>query len=339
LGPAGLPAASFALEDDETLRLAWRLKPRMHTSNFFHRIAPGVARLAALGAIVFAFALRGAAQQPAIPDAPTVPVAPTLPDNAIIKDPLPPQASQEIIEERPSPSHAWVAGHWRWQEGRYAWVAGRWEIPPRANVVWVEPRWERRGAGVVLSGGYWQEAPAPVAVPTTPAPAPAQEVVIVTAPPPVPVREYIVERPSPMHVWIGGYWSWRLGKHVWIGGHWDLPPRTNVMWVEPRWERRGSGYVFVEGYWTDATPVRVVGPGPREVMIPHAPPPPRRERMPARPPGPGYVWVSGYWAWHDGRHFWVSGHYERPPRERAVWVEPRWERRGGGYIFIEGVWR
>lgn len=267
-----------------------------------------------------------------------MPVAPTLPDNAVIKEPLQPAASQEIIDERPSPQHIWVAGHWRWQEGRYAWVAGRWEIPPRSNVMWVEPRWEKRPNGVVLAGGYWQEASAPmVAMPTTPAP--AQEVVVVTTPPPPPVREYIVERPSPMHVWIGGHWSWRLGKHVWIGGHWDLPPRGDVVWVEPRWERRGSGYVYVEGYWQEATPVRYVGGGPREVVVIQAPPPPpRREVVPARPM-PGYIWVNGYWAWHDGRHFWVSGHYERPPRPRAVWVEPRWERRGGGYVFIEGIWR
>jgi hypothetical protein len=299
--------------------------------------------------VLFACALawgvaRGVAQVPAIPDAPTVPVAPTLPDNAIVKEPLPPQVSQEIIEERPSLQHVWIAGHWRWQEGRYAWVAGRWELPPRPNVVWVEPRWEKRANGVVLAGGYWQEAPAPAstAVATPSTPAPVQEVVVVTSPPPPPPREYIVERPTHLHVWIGGHWGWRLGKHVWIGGRWDLPPRANVVWVEPRWERRGGGYVLVDGYWQDATPVRVVGhgPGPREVVMVQIapPPPPRREVVPARPP-PGHVWVSGYWAWHDGRYFWVGGHFERPPRARAVWVEPRWEKRSGGYVFIEGVWR
>ena len=308
----------------------------MQTIRFFRR----AALLTAAGLALAGLTARSFAQPPAIPDAPTVPVAPTLPDNAVIKDPLPPQSSQEIIEGRPSPSHLWIAGHWRWQEGRYAWVAGRWEIPPRANVMWVEPRWERRPNGVVLAGGYWQEAPAPVPVAVPSTPAPMQEVVLVTTPPPPLIREYIVERPSPYHVWIGGSWSWRLGKHVWIGGRWDLPPRANVAWVEPRWERRGSGYVYVEGYWQEATPVRYVGGGGglREVIVVQAPPPPRREAVPARPQ-PGYIWVSGYWAWHDGRHFWVGGHYERPPRARAVWVEPRWEKRSGGYIFIEGVWR
>ena len=306
----------------------------MQTTPFSSRFT----RFAILGLTLACLGGRALAQSPAIPDAPTVPIAPTLPDTAVIKEPLQPAASQEIIDERPSPSHLWVAGHWRWQEGRYAWIAGRWEIPPRANVMWVEPRWEKRGNGVVLAGGYWQEAPAQVAMPATPAPSPVQEVVMVAEPPPPPVREYIVERPSPYHVWIGGFWSFRLGKHIWIGGHWDLPPRANVAWVEPRWERRGAGYVFVEGYWQEATPVHVMAGGAREIVIMQGPPPPRREVRPARPM-PGHVWIDGYWAWHDGRHFWVSGHWEQPPRPRAVWVEPRWERRGGGYVFIEGVWR
>ena len=310
----------------------------MQTTRFLPRFTVRATLGAIFGLTIAAFATRGLAQQPAIPDAPTVPMAPVLPDNAVIKEPLQPAASQEIIDERPSPQHMWIAGHWRWQDGRYTWVAGRWDLPPRTNLVWVEPRWERRGNGVVLAGGYWQEALAPVAMPATPAPAPVQDVVMVAAPPPPPMREYIVERPSPYHVWIGGYWSFRLGKHVWIGGHWDLPPRGNVTWVEPRWERRGAGYVFVDGYWQDATPVTIMGGRPGAVVVVQAPPPPRREVVPARPM-PGYVWVSGYWAWHDNRYFWVGGHYDRPPHARAVWVEPRWEHRGGNYVFIEGSWR
>jgi hypothetical protein len=328
---------------------------------------PALTRLPAVAVFALALSSRGVAQ---IPDAPTVPVAPSLPDAAIVKAPMAPQSSQEIIEERPTQSHVWVAGHWRWQEGRYAWVAGRWELPPRANLVWVEPRWEQRANGYVLAGGYWQEAAAGgvgiaggagaagvagVARPSTPAPGavavatPPPEVVIVQAPPP-PQREYILERPSVHHVWIGGHWGWHGGRHVWVGGRWDLPPRSNVVWVEPRWERRDRGYIFMDGYWQEATPVHGytsvgvniggggVSVGVREVVVMQAPPPPHRERRPAHGP-PGHIWVGGYWAWHGGRHLWVAGHFERPPHARAVWVEPRWERRGGNYIFIEGLWR
>jgi hypothetical protein len=34
-----------------------------------------------------------------------------------------------------------------------------------------------------------------------------------------------------------------------MAGHWELPPRGRQAWVEPRWERRDGGYVFVEGSW------------------------------------------------------------------------------------------
>lgn len=328
---------------------------------------PGNARAARTGAalgLVMTMAVAaglGAAEAgfPAIPDAPTVPIAPTLPDAAIVREPMQPAASQEIIEERPSSQHVWVSGHWRWQDGRYAWIAGRWDLPPRANLSWVEPRWERKGSGYVLAGGYWQDSgpgPQPVvsSVPATaqgvPAgaqqqvhqpssPPPSPEVVYVREAPPPPQREYIVERPSPYHVWVGGYWGLRGGRQIWIGGRWDLPPRSDVVWVEPRWERRDRGYVLVEGYWREATPVRVYDRPGREVVVVREPPPPRREVVPARPPGPGMIWVSGYWAWHGDRHMWVGGHFERPPRPQSRWVEPRWERRGGGYIFIEGSWR
>lgn len=321
--------------------------------------SPGNARAArlasAFGLLLMAAGLRAADALPQIPDAPTVPMAPGLPDAAIVKEPKPPAASQEVIDERPSSQHVWVSGHWRWQETQYVWVAGRWDLPPRANVSWVEPRWERRGNGYILTGGYWQEysgQAAPTSVPasaqgipttTVQAPPPAAseqpEMVVINQPPPPPPREYITERPSPYHVWIGGYWSIRAGHQVWIGGRWDLPPRSDVVWVEPRWERRGNGYVLIQGYWGQATPVRAYEPAGREVVIVREPPPPRREVIPARPPGPGMIWVSGYWAWHGDRHMWIGGHYERPPRARAVWVEPRWERRGGGYVFIEGSWR
>ena len=309
------------------------MAPHIFSSRFLPRGAVNFAQAAGFSLVLATFASQAPAQPapatPAIADAPTVPPA------AIVKEPLQPAASQEIVDERPSPQHVWIGGHWRWQDGNYVWVASHWELPPSANASWVEPRWEKKGNGYVLAGGYWQEAvaPAPVATPTTPAP----EVVVVREAPPPPAREYIIERPSPNHVWIGGYWTWRLGRHVWVSGRWELPPRANVVWVAPRWEFRGNGYVFLEGYWQEATPVRVEG-GPREMVVVVAPPPPRHERH-GPPPSPYHVWIAGYWTWHDNRHVWLSGHWEQPPHLHATWIEPRWERRGNGYVFIEGVWR
>lgn len=283
-------------------------------------------------------------------DAPasTLPNAPTVSPAAIVDRPLPPAVTQEVPEPQPTPQHAWLAGHWRWQEGAYGWIAPHWELPPVANAVWIAPRWEKKANGYGLIEGYWEQAAgAPVAAAAVPATSPPPVAVVAEPPPPLQ-REIIVERPTSAHVWIGGYWGWREGRHVWIAGHWEMPPRARVVWVEPRWERRGHGYVLVEGYWREAGPGPDFGSQSREqivvrrpsevVVIREAPPPPRRELVGPRP-SPRYVWISGYWALRAGRNVWIAGHWEMPPRDRSVWEEPRWEHRGGGYVFIEGRWR
>jgi hypothetical protein len=68
-------------------------------------------------------------------------------------------------------------------------------------------------------------------------------------------------------------------------------------------------------------------------------PPPLRAEVVGVAPGPGYVWVNGYWGWRGNQHVWIGGSYMRPPHPRAVWIAPRWEARGGRYYFHEGRWR
>jgi hypothetical protein len=69
-----------------------------------------------------------------------------------------------------------------------------------------------------------------------------------------------------------------------------------------------------------------------------APPPPRYELRPP-PPGRGFFWRPGYWAWTGNAYFWHRGDWYRRPHPNAIWIEPRWERRGGGWIYREGRWR
>jgi hypothetical protein len=71
----------------------------------------------------------------------------------------------------------------------------------------------------------------------------------------------------------------------------------------------------------------------------NTPPPPMRAERIGPAPGPGYVWIDGYWGWRGGRYAWVPGYYTRPPRGRAVWVAPRWDRDHDRYRFREGRWR
>jgi hypothetical protein len=66
-----------------------------------------------------------------------------------------------------------------------------------------------------------------------------------------------------------------------------------------------------------------IGPPPA-VHVEHAPP----------SPGPGYVWIRGYWYPVDGKYVWHGGYWSRPPYEGAHWVGPR---RSGGQ-FYAGYW-
>lgn len=54
-------------------------------------------------------------------------------------------------------------------------------------------------------------------------------------------------------------------------------------------------------------------------------------------PGPGYVWIDGYWAWHD-RWMWQPGRWARPPHPGARWERGRWDHDRRGWRWREGRW-
>lgn len=295
------------------------------------------------------FAALAFAAVPTIHAANQVPDAPTVSNAPIVDKPLTP-AANDTPGEQPTTQHAWVPGHWRWHEGSYVWESGRWEVPPTPNVTWSPPEWRQQGNGYQLQEGYWQEQePTRAGIVSAPPPA---ETVFASEPPPAPQREMIYERPTPTHVWIPGYWGWRDGRHVWVAGQWALAPRANLTWVPPRWEHRGGNrYAFVDGYWREAVMMAQPAPAPQQVVLAQpqvaqpqqvivvaAPPQPRHEVVYARPSA-YHIWIPGYWAWSGGRHVWIAGHYEVPPRGYRTWEQPRWERRGGNYIMIDGRWR
>src|SRR5262245_38816916 len=64
------------------------------------------------------------------------------------------------------------------------------------------------------------------------------------------------------------------------------------------------------------------------------PPPPRIVKSHPHSPGPGYMWVDGYWYPVNNHYVWHQGYYTRPPYEGAVWVAPRYD----GRQFFEGYW-
>ena len=54
-------------------------------------------------------------------------------------------------------------------------------------------------------------------------------------------------------------------------------------------------------------------------------------------PGPGYIWVPGYWA-YDAGYYWVPGEWVLPPRIGFLWTPGYWGYSGASYVFNEGYW-
>jgi hypothetical protein len=76
-------------------------------------------------------------------------------------------------------------------------------------------------------------------------------------------------------------------------------------------------------------PQVIIRVGPPRVVV----------ERPTLPPGPRYVWTSGFYRWESGRYIWVPGRYVVPPRPGSVWIAPRWVERNGAWFFVEGYWR
>jgi hypothetical protein len=73
--------------------------------------------------------------------------------------------------------------------------------------------------------------------------------VIVTQAPPALQTEVVLARPSPDHMWVPGYWTWRDSQYEWMAGHWEIPPHSNSVWTAPHYEPENGGYRFYEGSW------------------------------------------------------------------------------------------
>lgn len=70
------------------------------------------------------------------------------------------------------------------------------------------------------------------------------------------------------------------------------------------------------------------------ISIGTPPPPPCVVRYSPPAPGPGFVWIAGFWNLAGPRYVWHEGYWERPPYADGFWVGPRYER--GRYF--AGYW-
>ncbi len=55
-------------------------------------------------------------------------------------------------------------------------------------------------------------------------------------------------------------------------------------------------------------------------------------------PGPGYIWVPGYWAYGDYGYYWVPGVWVLAPFTGALWTPGYWGWGDGVYLWHEGFW-
>ncbi len=57
-------------------------------------------------------------------------------------------------------------------------------------------------------------------------------------------------------------------------------------------------------------------------------------------PGPGYLWVPGYWAWSPeyGDYYWVPGTWVLPPQVGVLWTPGYWGWGGNAFIWNPGYW-
>jgi WXXGXW repeat (2 copies) len=57
-------------------------------------------------------------------------------------------------------------------------------------------------------------------------------------------------------------------------------------------------------------------------------------------PGPGYIWVPGYWAWDPywDDYYWVPGTWVVPPAVGLLWTPGYWGWNEGVFIFHRGYW-
>jgi hypothetical protein len=55
-------------------------------------------------------------------------------------------------------------------------------------------------------------------------------------------------------------------------------------------------------------------------------------------PGPGYLWIPGYWAWDGQEYYWAPGYWTMPPTVGFYWTPPYWGWLNGAYVFNAGYW-
>jgi len=79
-------------------------------------------------------------------------------------------------------------------------------------------------------------------------------------------------------------------------------------------------------------------PPPGAIYVERRPPPARVEVIGVAP-GPGFVWIGGFWRWGGAEYAWVPGRWAARERGFRSWSPGRWRHGRRGWFWVEGRWR
>lgn len=68
-------------------------------------------------------------------------------------------------------------------------------------------------------------------------------------------------------------------------------------------------------------------------------PPVERVDVIGAAPGPGYVWIKGFWRWDGRSYLWVPGRWVVPDRGYHRWQAGHWVHDRHGWYWVDGRWR
>ncbi len=302
-------------------------------------------------------------QPVAQPYAQPVPPPVAVPSGSIEVTVAPPPMRAEQQSPMPGPGHVWVGGYWNWNGSQYAWTPGQWQAPPQQGQVWEAPQWRQYGDRWRFGRGGWRARiggmggmppqEMPIQQPQPYIGQPQGPIEVTVAPPPMRAEQQ-TPMPGPGYMWVAGYWNWNGSQYAWTPGQWQAPPQQGQVWEAPQWRQYGDRWRFGRGGWrarmandqgmmqpqppvpvVQVPQVQIAPPVAQDVMM--APPRMRFERRPP-PPGPGYVWIGGYWGWNGSQHAWTAGQWQAPPQQGQTWSAPQWQHRGRGWRFRQGGW-
>jgi hypothetical protein len=72
--------------------------------------------------------------------------------------------------------------------------------------------------------------------------------VVVVDPPPAD-RVEVIQPQRRGYVWVNGHYRHDGRRYTWVNGHYERIPRSNARYRPGYWDRRGNGYVWIDGRW------------------------------------------------------------------------------------------